>query len=192
MAFRFRKSFKIAHGVRINLSKSGFSTTIGGKGASVNIGGNGTYLNTSIPGTGLYSREKISSGSTSQASEVPNPNNSNKDPFPVLPLIGWGITSYILASISQIASGLVIIVAVVLAVKGLINLIKKKKPVYSSQSVYKNDRRFKTGQRHIGYKKVKSGSVLMLPSEKRDRMILGGIELLYAAYLAYKAYPFLK
>jgi hypothetical protein len=36
------------------------STTIGGRGASVNLGKNGTYLNTSIPGTGMYNRHKIS------------------------------------------------------------------------------------------------------------------------------------
>ncbi|QIL78135.1 DUF4236 domain-containing protein [Hymenobacter sp. HDW8] len=51
MGFRFRKSFKIAPGLKLNVSKSGFSTTIGGRGASVNIGKKGAYLNTSIPGT---------------------------------------------------------------------------------------------------------------------------------------------
>ena len=37
MGFRFRKSFKIMPGVRINVSKTGFSTSVGGKGASYNI-----------------------------------------------------------------------------------------------------------------------------------------------------------
>lgn len=57
---RFRKSIQIVKGVRINFSKSGISTTLGGRGASINIGPKGTYLNTSIPGTGLYNRQKIS------------------------------------------------------------------------------------------------------------------------------------
>jgi hypothetical protein len=56
---RFRKSIKIAPGLKINLSKSGISTTIGGKGLSVNIGNRGTYLNTGIPGTGISNRTKI-------------------------------------------------------------------------------------------------------------------------------------
>ncbi|MFA0964490.1 DUF4236 domain-containing protein [Roseivirga sp. BDSF3-8] len=56
---RFRKSIKIAPGIKLNLSKSGISTTLGGRGLSVNVGKRGTYLNTSIPGTGLSSRQKI-------------------------------------------------------------------------------------------------------------------------------------
>lgn len=60
MAWNYRKRIKIAHGVHLNLSKGGVSTSIGPKGAKVTIGKNGTYLNKSIPGTGLYSREKLS------------------------------------------------------------------------------------------------------------------------------------
>lgn len=60
MGWRFRKYIKLAPGVKLNISKSGVSTTIGGKGMSMNIGKNGAYLNTSIPGTGLYNRQKLS------------------------------------------------------------------------------------------------------------------------------------
>lgn len=61
MGLRFRKRVKIAPGVYLNMSKSGVSTTLkAGKGLSVNMGKDGTYLNTGIPGTGVYSREKIS------------------------------------------------------------------------------------------------------------------------------------
>lgn len=48
-------------GVKLNISKSGISTTIGKKGASVNITSNEMYLNTGVPGTGLYRRDKVSS-----------------------------------------------------------------------------------------------------------------------------------
>lgn len=61
MGWRFRKTIKIAPGIKINLSKSGFSTTVGTRGASVNYGKNGAYLNTGIPGTGLFSRQRITS-----------------------------------------------------------------------------------------------------------------------------------
>lgn len=57
---RFRKSIKICKGLKLNLSKSGGSLTIGGRGASINIGKNGTYLNTNIPGTSIGSRTKLS------------------------------------------------------------------------------------------------------------------------------------
>lgn len=60
MALRFRKSIKLAPGIRMNFSKSGVSWTLGPKGASIGIGGRGAYLNSGIPGTGLYSRQKIS------------------------------------------------------------------------------------------------------------------------------------
>lgn len=60
MTWNFRKRIKIAPGVHLNFSKGGVSTSIGPNGAKINIGKSGTYLNTSIPGTGLYSRQKIS------------------------------------------------------------------------------------------------------------------------------------
>lgn len=65
MAWNYRKRIKIAPGVHVNLSKGGISTSVGPKGAKVTFGKGGTYLNKSIPGTGLYSREKISGGNKS-------------------------------------------------------------------------------------------------------------------------------
>jgi len=65
MALRFRKSIKLAPGIRMNLSGSGASWTLGPRGASIGIGKRGTFLNTGIPGTGLSSRTKLSgAGST--------------------------------------------------------------------------------------------------------------------------------
>ena len=57
---RFRKSLKIAKGVKLNLSKTGASFTLGsGKGISLNLGTKGAYLNWSIPGTGVYDRVRL-------------------------------------------------------------------------------------------------------------------------------------
>jgi hypothetical protein len=67
MALRFRRSIKLAPGLRMNLSGSGVSWSLGPRGASVGIGRRGTYLNSGIPGTGLYSRQRLSSGSASPA-----------------------------------------------------------------------------------------------------------------------------
>lgn len=61
MGIRFRKYLTFGKMLRLNISKSGVSATIGVKGASVNIGKDGTYVNAGIPGTGIYSREKLSS-----------------------------------------------------------------------------------------------------------------------------------
>jgi len=65
MAFRFRKSFKIAPGVRVNLGKNGVSSIgIGPRGASMSIGKKGKYVNLGIPGTGLSVRERVNGGMT--------------------------------------------------------------------------------------------------------------------------------
>ncbi len=59
MAFRFRKSVKIAPGVRLNLGKKGGSLTVGKRGASVNLGSRGVHSNIGLPGTGLSYRSRI-------------------------------------------------------------------------------------------------------------------------------------
>lgn len=73
MALRFRKSFKIAPGVRINLSKSGLSTSVGGKGFTANLSKRGTRVTAGIPGSGLSASRLYSSGlkETIQAAPVP-------------------------------------------------------------------------------------------------------------------------
>jgi hypothetical protein len=59
MGLRFRKSFKLAPGVRINVSSGGMSWSLGPRGASVSIGKRGTYFNASLPGAGLSSRIRL-------------------------------------------------------------------------------------------------------------------------------------
>ena len=71
MAWNYRKRIKIAPGIYVNLSKGGISTSVGPKGAKVTFGKGGTYLNKIIPGTGLYSREKISGSGTSNSGCAP-------------------------------------------------------------------------------------------------------------------------
>lgn len=74
MAIYFRKRIKIFPGIYLNFSKKGISTTVGPKGANFNFGKNGVFLNTGIPGSGLYSRQKIGGGQN----KIPNnTNNSN-------------------------------------------------------------------------------------------------------------------
>lgn len=62
MGFRFQKRISILPGVRINLSKSGASASLGPRGADVNIGRDGVTTNAGIPGTGLSYREKVGRG----------------------------------------------------------------------------------------------------------------------------------
>jgi hypothetical protein len=68
MGFRFRKSFTILPGVRVNLGKSGLtSVSIGGKGVRLTMGKRGTTVTTSIPGTGLSYSHRIDGTKQSRA-----------------------------------------------------------------------------------------------------------------------------
>ena len=69
MGLYFRKRVKILPGVHLNISKTGTSWSVGPRGASVNVGKRGVYVNTGIPGTGIYSRTKISGGSGNNNSD---------------------------------------------------------------------------------------------------------------------------
>jgi len=53
MGLRFRQSFQLFPGVRLNLSKSGVSASFGVPGATVNVGRRGVRSTRGIPGTGL-------------------------------------------------------------------------------------------------------------------------------------------
>lgn len=89
MGLRFHKSIKILPGVRLNFSKSGVSTSIGGKGHSLNIGQNGITGSLGIPGTGLSYRQKLANfpGNNAQKEQsIPVPhsiqlNSNNKAIF---------------------------------------------------------------------------------------------------------------
>ena len=75
----FRKRIKIAKGIHLNLSGGGIG--FGCKlfpGLSYSINKNGVYCNTSIPGSGFYSRNKITdSGSSKQLRQ----NNDSSSAF---------------------------------------------------------------------------------------------------------------
>lgn len=63
MGIRVRKSIKIMPGVRLNISKSGISTSIGVKGATVNLKpGRKARMTVGIPGTGISYTTSLSSG----------------------------------------------------------------------------------------------------------------------------------
>jgi len=53
MGLRFRRTLKLLPGVRLNISGSGITTSIGPRGARITLGGKRTRVTTGIPGTGL-------------------------------------------------------------------------------------------------------------------------------------------
>lgn len=54
MGFRFRRSLRIAPGIRLNVGKRGItSTSLGGKGFTANLNRRGIRTTIGIPGTGV-------------------------------------------------------------------------------------------------------------------------------------------
>lgn len=73
MGFRFRKSFRLAPGVRLNLSKTGLSTTLGVPGANVNIRGRRVRRTVGVPGSGLSHVEEYTIGKAEAPEASPEP-----------------------------------------------------------------------------------------------------------------------
>ena len=61
MGWRFHRVLNIIPGLRINVSKSGLSGSVGPRGADLNIGRHGVTTNAGIPGTGISYRSKMGS-----------------------------------------------------------------------------------------------------------------------------------
>lgn len=59
MSWRFRKTFRVLPGIKLNLTARGLSATLGAAPFSVNVGPRGVYRNVSIPGTGIWDRQRI-------------------------------------------------------------------------------------------------------------------------------------
>jgi hypothetical protein len=54
MSLRFRRSVRIAPGVRLNLGLHGAGLSVGPRGLHVGVNRRGMYSSAGIPGTGLY------------------------------------------------------------------------------------------------------------------------------------------
>jgi Protein of unknown function (DUF4236) len=102
MPFRFYRRVPIIPGVRLNLSKSGASVSLGGPGAHVTFGRRGIRQTVGIPGTGMYythqsGRQSHQVRTWSPAEESPSTPVTVNDSRPAwirLPLglphvIGW-------------------------------------------------------------------------------------------------------
>lgn len=59
MGLRFRRSLRIAPGLRLNFGMRGVSATVGPRGAKLTVGPSGSRVTTSLPGTGLSATQKI-------------------------------------------------------------------------------------------------------------------------------------
>lgn len=80
MGFRFRKSFKIAPGVRVNLGKKSVGISAGVKGARVSVNSSGRVTKSvGIPGTGIsYVKSEKIGGSKSNHADESNISEENE------------------------------------------------------------------------------------------------------------------
>lgn len=91
MGFNFRKSFKIAPGVKLNVTKKGISSvSVGKNGARVNVSRKGTKTTVGIPGSGLsHSSYRPHNSNESQ-------DNKNQIGFGTLLIIGLVVLFFII------------------------------------------------------------------------------------------------
>lgn len=117
MGLRFRKSIKIAPGVRLNLGKKSVGISAGVKGARVSVNSSGRVTKTvSLPGTGLsyVKTSKIGGTGSGGGKNQSEPQNSlpTPQPQPNKPKGGHGLLK--LFGILLVALGLLISIASVI------------------------------------------------------------------------------
>jgi hypothetical protein len=114
MGFRFRRSFKIIPGVRLNLSGSGASVSLGPRGLHYTIGQHGTRTTIGVPGSGISwtGYQPYSTGGSPSA----NVTNGTTQQQP--PSNGHGTTVIDSAPIDQLVANSTIDIAQTLAACG--------------------------------------------------------------------------
>lgn len=79
MGIRFRKSFKVAPGVRVNVGKKSVGVSVGGRAGHISVNSDGRKtIGGSIPGTGISYSESLGSSSNSDH-YVENSSSCNSD-----------------------------------------------------------------------------------------------------------------
>ena len=94
MSFRFQRRIKILPGLRLNVSKTGISWTVGTRGASVTVRDGKLTGNVGIPGTGLSYRKRIDLPSQDQVAPGeprPPPASSTPSWLVLAGVLGLGI-----------------------------------------------------------------------------------------------------
>ena len=74
MGLRFRQSFTLFPGVRLNMGKRGFSASFGAPGATVNVSRRGVRATVGIPGSGIsYTQDLYKFGQGNDGNQYHNP-----------------------------------------------------------------------------------------------------------------------
>lgn len=76
MGFKFRKSIKVAPGVKVNVTHKGIGVSAGVKGARISTGPSGSRITTSLPGTGISYEQRIGKSKKAKQRKLPTQSNS--------------------------------------------------------------------------------------------------------------------
>jgi hypothetical protein len=87
MGFRFSRRISVLAGVRLNISKSGISTSLGMRGGSVTIGKRGVRMTVGMPGTGI----SYSSTNTVGFHPIGTRRGASPAPVPWQHRMGWAL-----------------------------------------------------------------------------------------------------
>lgn len=100
MALRFRRTLKIAPGVRLNLTKTGVSARVGPRGAGVTVGTSGTTVSAGLPGSGLHLSKKLPRRRQTALAEVEKAVVTSQPKEKSLGFFGWiGVMTVAVATI---------------------------------------------------------------------------------------------
>jgi len=91
MGFRFRKTIKLFPGIRLNLSKSGISTSIGVPGATINLSKRGACGTVGIPGTGVSYSDNLSGPTQLHSAATTDQSQETDEGMSMGALLLWGI-----------------------------------------------------------------------------------------------------
>ena len=89
MGWRFRNSIRILPGVRLNLSKSGISTSLGPRGATINLGKQGTRATVGLPGSGISYSQMLTSSADPGFETSNSPTKKKSGCLPIAGILGF-------------------------------------------------------------------------------------------------------
>jgi hypothetical protein len=93
MGFRFRRSIRLGKGLRLNISKSGTSLSVGRRGATVNLSSKGERVTVGLPGTGLSYSQQITPHHQAPA---PSPPAAPPSRHPLLHLVRLAVLGFLI------------------------------------------------------------------------------------------------
>jgi uncharacterized protein DUF4236 len=100
VGFRFRRRITIGPGLRLNLSKSGVSASVGTRGAWLTVGSRGARETIGVPGTGISYTEQQSLGDA--------PATVADDDPPVTSSGGWGALIWLVVLLALAVGAIVL------------------------------------------------------------------------------------